>query len=48
MKRTFPSLLSQYRVRPVEDYSQGLLNVLRFIAPHAKHEATIVLTPRRS
>jgi uncharacterized circularly permuted ATP-grasp superfamily protein len=43
MKRTFPSLLSQYRVRPVEDYSQELLNVLRYIAPHAKHEATIVL-----
>ncbi len=43
MKRTFPSLLSQYRVRPVEDYSQELLNVLRYIAPHAKHEPTIVL-----
>jgi uncharacterized circularly permuted ATP-grasp superfamily protein len=43
MKRTFPSLLSQYRVRPVEDYSQELLNVFRYIAPHAKHEPTIVL-----
>jgi len=43
MKRTFPSLLGQYRVRPVEDYSQELLNVLRYIAPHAKHEPTIVL-----
>jgi uncharacterized circularly permuted ATP-grasp superfamily protein len=43
MKRTFPSLLSQYRVRPVEDYSQELLNVLRFIAPHARHEPTVVL-----
>jgi uncharacterized circularly permuted ATP-grasp superfamily protein len=43
MKRTFPSLLAEYRVRPVEDYSQELLNVLRYIAPHAKHEPTIVL-----
>jgi uncharacterized circularly permuted ATP-grasp superfamily protein len=43
MKRTFPSLLAQYRVRPVEDYSQELLNVLRYIAPRAKHEPTIVL-----
>jgi uncharacterized circularly permuted ATP-grasp superfamily protein len=43
MKRTFPSLLGQYRVRPVEDYSQELLNVLRHIAPHAKPEPTVVL-----
>jgi uncharacterized circularly permuted ATP-grasp superfamily protein len=43
MKRTFPSLLSQYRVRPVEDYSQELLNVLRYIAPRAQREPTIVL-----
>ncbi|MDP9099724.1 MAG: circularly permuted type 2 ATP-grasp protein, partial [Verrucomicrobiota bacterium] len=43
MKRTFSSLLGQYRVRPVEDYSQELLNVLRYIAPHAKHEPTVVL-----
>ncbi|MFZ1218652.1 MAG: circularly permuted type 2 ATP-grasp protein [Chthoniobacterales bacterium] len=43
MKRTFPSLLAQYRVRPVEDYSQELLNVLRYIAPRGKHEPTIVL-----
>jgi uncharacterized circularly permuted ATP-grasp superfamily protein len=43
MKRTFPSLLSQYRVRPVEDYSQELLNVLRYIAPHGQQEPAIVL-----
>jgi uncharacterized circularly permuted ATP-grasp superfamily protein len=43
MKRTFPSLLSQYRVRPVEDYSQELLNVLRYIAPRAQPEPTVVL-----
>jgi uncharacterized circularly permuted ATP-grasp superfamily protein len=43
MKRTFPSLLSQYRVRAVEDYSQELLNILRYIAPRAQREPTIVL-----
>ncbi len=43
MKRTFPNLLSQYRVRPVEDYSQELLNVLRYIAPHGQHEPNVVL-----
>lgn len=46
MKRTFPSLLAQYRVRPVEDYSQELLNVLRYIAPRGKSEPTVaLLTP---
>jgi uncharacterized circularly permuted ATP-grasp superfamily protein len=46
MKRTFPSLLGQYRVRPVEDYSQELLNVLRHIAPGGKTEPTVaLLTP---
>ncbi|MEP6777440.1 MAG: circularly permuted type 2 ATP-grasp protein [Chthoniobacterales bacterium] len=46
MKRVFPSLLAQYRVRPVEDYSQELLNVLRFIAPNRNSEPTIaLLTP---
>jgi uncharacterized circularly permuted ATP-grasp superfamily protein len=43
MKRTFPSLLAKYRVRPVEDYSQELLNVLRYIAPGGKSEPTVVL-----
>ena len=43
MKRVFPNLLGRYRVRPVEDYSQELLNVLRFIAPHGKSEPTVVL-----
>ena len=33
MKRVFPNLFAKYRVRPVEDYSQELLNVLRYIAP---------------
>jgi len=43
MKRAFPSLLGQYRVRAVEDYSQELLNVLRHIAPSGKNEPTVVL-----
>jgi uncharacterized circularly permuted ATP-grasp superfamily protein len=43
MKRVFPTLLGQYRVRPVEDYSQELLNVLRYVAPHGKPEPTVVL-----
>ena len=46
MKRVFPDLFAQYRVRPVEDYSQELLNVLRFIAPAADGEpAVVLLTP---
>ncbi len=46
MKRVFPNLLAQYRVRPVEDYSQEFLNVLRFIAPNRDSEPTIaLLTP---
>jgi uncharacterized circularly permuted ATP-grasp superfamily protein len=43
MKRAFPSLLGQYRVRAVEDYSQELLNVLRYITPGGKKEPTVVL-----
>ena len=43
MKRAFPSLLGQFRVRAVEDYSQELLNVLRHIAPNGKAEPTVVL-----
>jgi uncharacterized circularly permuted ATP-grasp superfamily protein len=43
MKRTFPSLLGQFRVRAVEDYSQELLNVLRHIAPDGVSEPTVVL-----
>jgi uncharacterized circularly permuted ATP-grasp superfamily protein len=43
MKRTFPSLLGQFRVRAVEDYSQELLNVLRHIAPDGVAEPTVVL-----
>src|SRR4051812_43092685 len=43
MKRVFPNLLGQYRVRPVENYAQELLNVLRFVGPRGKHDPTVVL-----
>jgi uncharacterized circularly permuted ATP-grasp superfamily protein len=43
MKRIFPTLFSEYRVRPVEDYGQELLNTLRYIAPPAAEEPTVVL-----
>jgi uncharacterized circularly permuted ATP-grasp superfamily protein len=43
MRRVFPNLFAQHRVRPVEDYSQELLNVLRHIAPAGKANPTVVL-----
>jgi uncharacterized circularly permuted ATP-grasp superfamily protein len=43
MKRIFPPLFSEYRVRPVENYAQELLNVLRYIAPESQPEPTVVL-----
>ncbi|HEY2102511.1 MAG TPA: circularly permuted type 2 ATP-grasp protein [Chthoniobacterales bacterium] len=43
MRRVFPNLFAQHRVRPVEDYSQELLNALRYIAPTAIASPTVVL-----
>lgn len=43
MRRVFPNLFAQHRVRPVEDYSQELLNVLRYIAPAGRTNPTVVL-----
>lgn len=43
MKRVFPALFSAYRVRPVENYSQELLNALRYVAPVGAEEPTVVL-----
>jgi uncharacterized circularly permuted ATP-grasp superfamily protein len=43
MKRVFPNLFSRYLVRPVDTYCLELLDVLRFIAPNAKREPTVVL-----
>jgi uncharacterized circularly permuted ATP-grasp superfamily protein len=43
MRRVFPNLFAQHRVRPVEDYSQELLNALRYIAPTGAPSPTVVL-----
>lgn len=43
MKRVFPRLFARYSVRPVDDYAQNLLNVLRYVAPSAKADPTVVL-----
>ena len=43
MKRVFAPLFSEYRVRPVENYAQELLNLLRYIAPSDRSEPTVVL-----
>ncbi len=46
LKRVFPVLFSRYRVRPVDVYSQELLNLLRYVAPHDDSNPTVaVLTP---
>jgi uncharacterized circularly permuted ATP-grasp superfamily protein len=43
MRRVFPNLFARHRVRPVEDYSQELLNMLHYIAPAGARESTVVL-----
>ena len=43
MKRVFPQLFGRYRVRPVESYSQELLNLLRYVAPDGNPDPTVVL-----
>ena len=46
MKQVFPLLFDQYNVRPVEDYTDNLLAVLRSIAPPGCDDPTVVvLTP---
>ena len=47
MKRVFPRLFGRYHVRPVDDYAQSLLNLLRYIAPESKRgDPTVaLLTP---
>jgi uncharacterized circularly permuted ATP-grasp superfamily protein len=46
MKRVFPSLFSQYRVRAIEDYPHNLLQALKYVAPAGIDDPTIaVLTP---
>jgi len=43
MKRVFPNLLRDYRVRPVENYTNDLLNLLVHLAPEHVPEPTVVL-----
>jgi uncharacterized circularly permuted ATP-grasp superfamily protein len=46
MKQVFPSLFEQYNVRPVDDYTDNLLAVLRMMAPPGCADPTVViLTP---
>lgn len=46
MKRTFPHLFKSLRVKPVEDYSDRLLEMLMGIAPdRAARPSVVVLTP---
>src|SRR5436309_9882387 len=46
MKRVFPNLFNQYRVRAIEDYPFNLLQCLKYVAPNASEAPTIaVLTP---
>ena len=43
MKRVFPGLFARHQVRPVDDYAENLLNVLRYIAPEGRRDPTVVL-----
>jgi len=46
MKRVFPMLFGSYRVRAIEDYPHNLLQCLKYSAPKADVEPTVVvLTP---
>jgi uncharacterized circularly permuted ATP-grasp superfamily protein len=46
MKRVFPRLFGEYRVRAIEDYPLNLLNTLRHIAPrHGDNPTIAILTP---
>ena len=43
MKQVFPLLFEQYNVRPVDDYTDNLLAVLRSIAPAACDDPSVVV-----
>ena len=49
MKRAFPTLFSRHKVRPVDNYGQELLNLLRFVAPkncpNPAAPTVVLLTP---
>jgi len=45
LKRVWPQLFTDYRVRPVEGYPQDLLEVLRSAAPGSDDPTVVLLTP---
>ena len=46
MKRAFPNFFPQAGVRPVENYSEELLNTLQYVAPYGKENPVcVLLTP---
>jgi uncharacterized circularly permuted ATP-grasp superfamily protein len=46
MKRVFPAVFNQYRVRAIEDYPYNLLQTMRYVAPaHATDPTCVILTP---
>jgi len=46
MKRVFPNLLRNYRVRPVAGYTSDLLDLLNWLAPeHVPDPTVVLLTP---
>ena len=46
MKRVFPQIFNQYRVRAIEDYPYNLLQTMRHVAPlHAVEPTCVILTP---
>jgi uncharacterized circularly permuted ATP-grasp superfamily protein len=49
MKRVFPSLFADHKVRPVDNYCQELFNLLRYVAPpncpNPEDPTVVLLTP---
>ena len=45
LKRVWPQIFADYRVRPVEGYPQDLLDVLRSVAPGSDEPTVVLLTP---
>ena len=46
MKRVFPSVFNEYRVRAIEDYPLNLLTTMRHVAPSQANDPTcVILTP---
>jgi uncharacterized circularly permuted ATP-grasp superfamily protein len=45
LKRVWPQIFADYRVRPVEGYPQDLLDVLRAVGPGSDDPTVVLLTP---